>query len=373
MKNLTHLLYVVILDTALIISGFTQEINRTTLYAYQLRMNGKADSARILLENYLESDSTDAMANYEYARTLFHITPQKRDSSYRIIYSKQDSIHLNLAHQSLDRAIQIFPMNYQFYWAKIWIPKIRENKMLRDSLTDADVQIFRENIAYLEKALELSPGNDDLENTLKSYYFRLGDRRTVNDSLRLSELDSITRIYFSRDDIYSEYSRFRVTFGEEMPTENKIILCEQKLTKDSSNLRLTYHLSRLYLENEEPEKALSLWKEAIKIHPKLYKEYLRTAKDLYHFSWFTYRELRPEYMQMAKDEITSYINEEPLLPHKIYALKQLALVYELNEEKEQAEKILQEAQKLDSDIFERSNESEELYISPEEVAVSSHY
>ena len=370
MKYLIYLSYIVFLAIISTGPGYPQEINETTLDAYNLRMNGKADSARIIIENYLEEDSTDAMVNYEYARTLFHITPLLRDSLNQTVYSKQDSINLSLAHKYVDRAIQSFPGNYRFYWAKIWIPKIREFKISWDSLTEEAVLIYRENIGYLEKALELSPGNERLINSLSGYYFRLQNQGTVVDSLRLAELNTLNRRYFFGDDIYSEFRKFRITFGEEMQTENKIILCEQKLKKDSSNSNLTYILSRLYLENEEHGKALNIWKEAMKYNPELYREYLRTATGLYRFSWFTYRELRPEYMQLAKDVISAYIDEEPIVPYKIYALKQLALVYELNEENEQAEIIRKEAQKLDPYIYAREGEWEDLYISPEEVTVT---
>lgn len=43
------------------------------MQAYELRMNGKADSAKVILEQVLSEDSTYAMAWYELARTKHHI------------------------------------------------------------------------------------------------------------------------------------------------------------------------------------------------------------------------------------------------------------------------------------------------------------
>ena len=43
------------------------------LNAYNIRLNGNADSAKVLLDKILEKDSTNAIAWYELARTKHHI------------------------------------------------------------------------------------------------------------------------------------------------------------------------------------------------------------------------------------------------------------------------------------------------------------
>jgi hypothetical protein len=42
--------------------------DKEVLKAYELRMNGKVDEAKALLETILAKDSTNAMAHYEMAR-----------------------------------------------------------------------------------------------------------------------------------------------------------------------------------------------------------------------------------------------------------------------------------------------------------------
>ncbi len=76
-------------------------------------------------------------------------------------------------------------------------------------------------------------------------------------------------------------------------------------------------------------------------------------------------------MQLAKEVVTSYLDTNPIVPRKMYALEQLALIYELNGEKEQAELIREEAQKLDPYIKPGELRWEDLYIPPEEVVVST--
>jgi hypothetical protein len=50
-----------------------QKLDKTVQQAYELRMNGQADSAKVLLEQVIAEDSTNAAALYELARTEHHI------------------------------------------------------------------------------------------------------------------------------------------------------------------------------------------------------------------------------------------------------------------------------------------------------------
>ena len=61
------------LGVVLLISCDTNNVNQKVLKAYELRLDGNADSAEALLDKVLKSDSTNAMAWYELARTKHHI------------------------------------------------------------------------------------------------------------------------------------------------------------------------------------------------------------------------------------------------------------------------------------------------------------
>lgn len=366
MKNLLAYSLILFLTAFQIVQGFTQTLSKTASDAYILRMSGNADSALILLKNHLKIHSLDAIANYEYARTLYHITPPHRDSLNRIVFSKQDSVNLNLAHKSIDKAIQIYPDNYRFYWAKIWIPRAQERNLSGGSYTDANVHIIEEKIGYLEKALALSPENEDLLNALKGYQYMLETKQIQAGPIRIWRSDSQSNEKDCIEYIYHEYRKFQATFGEPMPTDEKIILCE-KVRKDHLNdSRATVMLAKLYLENEEPERAVEILKETLNNDPEFYKDYLLMAEEFYRCSWHIFMELNAEYIQMAKDLISSYLATEPCIPHKIFALEKLAGIYELNEETEQAELLKEEAQKLDPYIYNRSV-WEDLYTPLSEV------
>ena len=56
-----------------IISCIGQKTNEKVFEAYELRINGHADSAKVILEQLLSTDSTNALAWFELCRTDQHL------------------------------------------------------------------------------------------------------------------------------------------------------------------------------------------------------------------------------------------------------------------------------------------------------------
>ena len=86
-----------------------QKLNKTALQAYELRMNGQADSAKVILEQVLSEDSTNAVAWYEIARTKHHMGLE--DISELISGGMAD------IQQTVQKAVENDPDNviYQYY------------------------------------------------------------------------------------------------------------------------------------------------------------------------------------------------------------------------------------------------------------------
>ena len=74
-------------------------------------------------------------------------------------------------------------------------------------------------------------------------------------------------------------------------------------------------------------------------------------------------------MRKAKNFIKGYIKSDPITPYKIDALKELALIYELNSENDEAIKLREKAKSIDPYIYARRSEWNELYTPPDKVAV----
>ena len=54
-------------------TGFTGKSDQLVMEAFKLRLDGKSDQAKEMLLNIIKEDSTNAMAQYELARTLNYI------------------------------------------------------------------------------------------------------------------------------------------------------------------------------------------------------------------------------------------------------------------------------------------------------------
>ena len=63
----------VVCITFLFCSCTEQKLDNAVQQAYDLRMNGQADSAQVLLEQVITEDSTNAAVWFELARTKQHI------------------------------------------------------------------------------------------------------------------------------------------------------------------------------------------------------------------------------------------------------------------------------------------------------------
>ena len=75
--------------------------------AYKLRMQGKVDDARALLEQAIQANPHNAAAHYELARTNF----------YMVTHPQQGEDRIAEAQQSIEKAIENDPNNviYPFF------------------------------------------------------------------------------------------------------------------------------------------------------------------------------------------------------------------------------------------------------------------
>ena len=114
---------------------------------YQLPMNGKADQAKLQLEQLIKEDSTNAAAYYELSRTQYHMAlanPRK------IINGMKQ------AGQSIDKAMRYAPDNVvccffggQVYLLQSYISRMGGEQNLKEKMA--------QTTALFEKALKLKP------------------------------------------------------------------------------------------------------------------------------------------------------------------------------------------------------------------------
>ena len=110
---------VLVMSSAIVIASFGlwsckgPEVDKTVIEAYELRMNGKADEAKAMLEQVISDEPDNALAHYELARTKYHIM---------LSALKELEITLEDMRQSVDKAIENDPDNVIYFFSQHVLP-----------------------------------------------------------------------------------------------------------------------------------------------------------------------------------------------------------------------------------------------------------
>jgi tetratricopeptide (TPR) repeat protein len=102
MKTKSCLIICALLVTYIIASCTEAHTNEKVFEAYELRINGQADSAKILLEELLSTDSTNAMAWYELCRTTMHLG---------LANPREIKESINKALKCINKSVKYDPLN----------------------------------------------------------------------------------------------------------------------------------------------------------------------------------------------------------------------------------------------------------------------
>ncbi|MBU1881771.1 hypothetical protein KKA08_07020, partial [bacterium] len=148
-KQLTAL-FLVCITAGLLVSVWScssKKVEMTVERAYALRLDGNADSALVILEQILATDSTNAVAWYELARTKHHIGL----GNPRLLIS-----HLPDLEHSIEKAVEYDPDNviYAYYQGYIRFFKSYAAIMMGQPGALEDI---KETIATYESVLDLKP------------------------------------------------------------------------------------------------------------------------------------------------------------------------------------------------------------------------
>ena len=135
---LTICLVVVLISTTDVCAGQKAEEASVAQKAFQLRIEGKSQQAKEVLSKYLKQDPNDAVAQFEYSRTLCYL------------------FEIELAEKHAALAVKLDEDNPRYhYWQGmcgtfLYIDQAHHKGNL-------DSSIIKRSIAAFEKAIELKP------------------------------------------------------------------------------------------------------------------------------------------------------------------------------------------------------------------------
>lgn len=329
------------------------------MQAYELRMAGKADEAKALLEQAISESPENAGAHYELARTLFHMAlgnPPELDNL------------MGRAQQSIERATQAGPENIIYHLFAGHVAFIRGYSHMEqgtESAAAARAQFVKARGEY-ESALKLKPDYRNAALCLVELHAALpknmGGERTIAERYaeQLKDMDPISGAKASS-----------------ILTERNSEFWEGLQKKHPGNADVLEEVGKSYLSEEKVENAIATFEKAIDVDPE--KAYLFLDLSIYH----TFRAMRAgrdsELFQASvragDAAVTRYIESEPIPPMLAYALgvqskyKRLGLG-----DAELGQQLLKKAKTMDP-YFSRATGSPnpDLFVSPGKISPNHRY
>lgn len=313
-----------------VLPGIGQELKKTVEQAYKLRINGKADSAKVVLEQVIAEDSTNAAAWYELARTKHHIGL----GNPRNLFAGLDDLQ-----QTIERAVENDPDNviYSFYKGYICFTMAYTSLMRKQPDVKQKVE---QTIAAYESVLSLKPDYYEAKLFLVEL-FKMLPSDMGGDSVKAEKYTG-------------ELEKADVVFGAKaheivMPEEADYIEFWQKIEqKHKDNADVYEALGRVYLFKENIEQASKYFKKAISLSAE--KNILYVDLGRYYMMQAMQNPAKLDSLALLiKNTFEAYLKSqpEPINPLKAFVIGTLAKIKFRKGDKETGDKLHKEAMSLD--------------------------
>jgi len=319
--------------------------------AYLLRMNGQADSAKVLLEKILAEDSTNAEAWFELARTKHHIGL----GNPRQLFAGLDDLQ-----HSTKRAVELQPDNiiYGFYNGSISF-LLAYASMMRNQPGAKDK--IGTTIADYEALLELKPD-------YKEAMLFLVEALSVLEDMggNLSEAQKYTEKLAKLDPVLGAKARELI-----LPQDaDRVEYWKKALKENKGNSDVTEQLGKAYLYQGEIEEGEQYLENVMKIDSR--KSIL--LMDMARFYLMQSRQdtaLAKTVLPKADHKIQKFLETNPIRPVKAFALNMQSGIKQMLGFTEEANTLRAEANRLDPNVSKAfAVPGEILFSAPDEV---SHY
>jgi len=320
--------------------------------AFELRINGKVDEAKALLENVLTKDSTNAMAHYEMARINYYLLTGGGGTSIDDILA------------SVNKAVMYDPANVTYAYYK-GIASFLNAFMAMQMGQDEVKKRIAETCVQFEKVLSLKPDYCEPMLYLVEIYGMLppdmgGDSsKAVVYAEKLSEIDG----YFG--------ARAKAVL---MPENTDLVkYWEVLIVLNGRKPAYLKEAGKACLFIDDAEKAEKYFEEAIRADRT--NNLLILDLGRYHMmKVMQNKDLAAVELPVAKACIEKYLasTPEPIIPIKAYARGLLTKIEMFQGNQAEAEKLMEEAKALDK-YFSRASGVPNLLLFDRPDQISHHY
>ena len=303
------------------------ELDKRVQEAYELRMNGEADSAKELLEQVIAEDINNAAALYELARTEQHIGL----GNIGELFGGLEDIQ-----QTINKAVENEPDNVIYSFYKGFVSLTRAYAATMGGQPDVRERI-EEVISAYESVLSLKP--DYHEATLFLVEVLSAPEDMGGDYSKAEEYASQLE---EMDEVYGAKARELL-----LPDDaDRLEFWQKVLENNQDNADVLEQLGKAYLYQDKVEQGVEYLEEAMKTDPE--KEILLLDLARYHIMTVQRDEkLKDTALPLAEEATNRYLDSEPILPLKAYALGVLAHIKSGLGDNKGAEALIKEAEAID--------------------------
>jgi len=337
------------------LNSFGSELDESVLKAYDLRMNGKADEAKTILEQVISNDSCNAAALYELARTKLQMglaNPRELISSMESIEKLAESAREN----NPDNIIYVsLTGNVAFLQAYISLqrdPASAKEKVKK--LTGIYEGILELKPDYLNVMLYIVEINSIL------YADQGGDKlKAEKYAAKLEKMDTI----------YGAKARSLL-----LPEEIDIMDYWKKILENNKENALIYEeLAKTCMMKGEMERCQEYIDQAVKLDKKKRALYLDLAR-YYVMSVMRSKEAKDKPLALAEQAIEKYQSYNPIAPLDAFSWGVIARLKYMLDDKQSSDEANEKANKIDPFRSRASGvPGAELFVKPGELSLYHKY
>jgi tetratricopeptide (TPR) repeat protein len=331
MKKSFSLLLIITMMVILHLSGSCffggTQTNKEVQKAFDLRMKGKVDEAKTLLEGILAKESTNAMAHYEMARLKLYM------------FVGRGNVSLDEIASAAGKAVTCEPANvvYAYFLA---MSKFMNAFMAMQMQKEGMKDLVQETCTQFEKVLALKPDYHEARLYLVELYGMLPPDMG-GDSLKAT---AYAEKLAGMDSYYGAMAK--AALADE--NTDFVKFWEDPLSKEQKNTELMTEVGKAYLYKDDLVNAEKYFNEAMKADPT--KNFLILDLARYHmYTVMQDPDKASTELPIAKTYVEKYLKSkpEPFIPMKAYAIGMLSIFERFLGNKEEADKWEAEARSLD--------------------------
>ncbi|MCD6598870.1 MAG: hypothetical protein J7L04_14355 [Bacteroidales bacterium] len=313
--------------------------------AYEMRLSGKVEEAKVLLEQLIITDSTNAAAYFELARTLHHMM---------LGGSGQKPVDILPV---IKKATEYDPDNviYAYYLANICFLNAYASKENTNEYVTKACDAFKE-------VLKLKPDYKEAILSLIEIYGLLPAEMGGNKAVAESYAKSLAGM----DKFYA--AKANAVLMEE--GADKVAYWENMLEQHSKSASVNEELGKAYFFKDEVEKGAIYMEQAVELNPENHLPKLNIARA-YVMMIMQNKGDKEKNLELAESAFKTYLDETPdaIIPLKAYAKGWIAKIKRFRGDEEGSKELMAEAKALDpyfSMAF--GVPSEYLYSPPDEIS-----